>query len=271
MSALVLGRYDSAALMALFAEEGVLGAVCGKGFHDPRVTIEDAGSAPPHVRLRGEKGGQRHLLFDARLTEAVLAAGEPGSCGRPLPQSVSLAVIFWAREQDPTQTFSKTKPRLPLQGHPGLGILRQVFRAGVRMARETGKDGLANMPKYPHDALIFSRSLRFLFLDPAEQGRLDGLWRDLGNLGLRDFSLAIVGGAVKTQDGAAVQWRPGLQVYPLTSRLCDHFDSEDYARARGGARAATRYTVDAHLMHAAVEAFEACAWERAGRELFAQH
>ena len=217
---------------------------------------QPAGAAPPHVRLRGVKAGRRHLLFDARLTEAASAGGGAAPCEHALPGPLSLAVIFWACEQDPTEEFSARRPRLPLQGHPGLGILRHVFRAGVRMAVETAKDGLANMPKFPHDALIFNRSLRFLFLDPAEQGRLDALSRDLDTLGLRDLSLAIVGGAVKTHDGRAVQWRGGLQVYPLSSELSDYFKSGAYERARADARSAVHYTVDMQLVHAALRTFE---------------
>jgi hypothetical protein len=256
VNGLVLGRFDAAGLTKLFDQEGVLSAVERKGFRDPRVTVVDVDSTPPHIRLEAEKAGRRHLLLDARLTEVSLAPERPPRFECSLARPVSLAVIFWACEQDPTQTFSQVRPRLPLQDHPGLGLLGRVFRVAAQAAVESGKDGLANMPKFPHDAAIFFRSLRFLFLDPAEQGRFDALCNDLGALGLRDLSLAVVGGAVKEADGV-VSWRPGLQVHPLTPVLSDYFASEAYASARSRARAATRYTVDAELLHAAAETFKA--------------
>jgi hypothetical protein len=112
------------------------------------------------------------------------------------------------------------------------------------MANQLGKDGLANMPKFPHDALIFFRSLLFLFVDPVEQGRLEALWRDLDYLGLANLSLAVAAGAALDEKQCAVSWRPGFQVYPLSAAACRYFHSDAYIRARSAARVAAHYHVD---------------------------
>jgi hypothetical protein len=169
---------------------------------------------------------------------------------------VRLAVVFWVREQDPTREFSSDRPRLPLQTHPGLGILRRVFRVAARMAAELGLDGLANFPKFAHDAAIFYRSRLFLFLDAHEQGRFEAMLRDLGPLGLRDMSLAFVGDAVRDETNETVAWRPGFQVYPLSAELSGYFHSEVYASSVAAAARGARYRVERARLESALRVFE---------------
>jgi hypothetical protein len=255
MSALVLGCYDDQALTRLFCEEGIVAEIRGKGFDNPRVEVS-ADTALPHVRLHADKHGTSHLLLDACLTDAVIAPEFFLERGLQVVRPMSVAVIHWARVQDPTVRFAGDRPRLPLQEHPGLGILRRVFRVAARMANQLGKDGLANMPKFPHDALIFFRSLLFLFADPAEQGRLEALWRDLDHLGLANLSLAVAAGATRDEKGCPVSWRPGFQVYPLSAAACAYFHSDAYTQARSAARLAARYGVDVASAGEMLGAFE---------------
>jgi hypothetical protein len=165
-------------------------------------------------------------------------------------------VIFWAREQDPTARFVADRPRLPLQDHPGLGVLKRVFRIGARIAAEMEKDGLAAYPKFPHDAIIFFRSRLFMFLHGEEQGKLEAMWRDLGHLGLRDFSLAVSAGAAHDEAGRVVRWQPGLQVCPLSDVLREHFNSNAYADAVMNARTRAHYRHDELVLRKAISIFE---------------
>jgi hypothetical protein len=109
------------------------------------------------------------------------------------------------------------------------------------MARELGKDGVACVPKFYHDAALFHRSRLFLFLDGIEQGRFEALTRDLTALPLSDASLAVAGGCVRDREGDALDWRPGLQVLPLSAVLAAYFHSSLYAAhvARGFAQSFT--------------------------------
>jgi hypothetical protein len=256
VSVLLLDRYDTEAVVELFRDAGVLAAVEAKGFERPRVALGEVDSPLVHVCLHAWKQGAEHLLFDGCLTEARLAVDAAGESHTGLG-GVSLVVVFWVREQDPTAAFSAQRPRLPLQDHPGLGLLKRVFHIGVRIGCELGKDGIAAYPKLPHDAVLFFRSRLFLFLRGAEQGRFEALWRDLGRLGLRDLSLAVSAGAVRDENGGTVAWAPGLQVHPLSERLLAHFHSEAYAREVGSARATARYSCDSAVLEATIAMFEA--------------
>lgn len=166
-------------------------------------------------------------------------------------QQLDLLLVHWAREQDPAATFAANRPRLPLQDHHGLGVLRGAFHIAVRLAGDLGLDGVANQPKFFHDAAIFRRSRLFLFLDGVEQGRLEALERDLDALRLREASVAVAAWCVRDQRGCVLRWQPGYQVFPLSPRLTAHFHSMVFSDAVAAARDNHRFQVAADSLRVA--------------------
>lgn len=240
----VLGTYDGPGVRHLLEEAGVLDILARKGFTSCAVEVETAGRALPHALLYGCKGGVRYLLLDACVGEAVVRPEFFAARGYALERALDFAVVHWVREQDPTARFSAARPPLPLQRHPGLGVLRHAFRVVVRMAGELQMDGVANVPKFFHDAVIFFRSRLFLFLDGKEQGRFEALLRDLAALPLGDASLALVGGGVRDAHGAVAQWEPGYLVFPIAPEIVAYFHSTSYADQVAASYAAHRFTWD---------------------------
>ena len=253
---LVLGRYSESEILAMFADAGVLEAIERRGFGDATVEFDASMGPLTHTRLLAAKGDRRFLLLDTCLTELTLEAREltPYGCSGEVP--VDLIVVYWLREQDPTASFDPGHERLPLQEHPGLGVLRRAFRVALRIAKDLGKHGIAALPKFFHDAAIFYRSRLFLFLDPREQGRFEALLRDLSSLSLRDASLALLGGAIRDSDGDPAGWQPGLQVMPLSSILTDYFHTGEYQATCKAAFDAARFVVDPAALAAAREVFD---------------
>ncbi len=244
MSEKILRRYDAPTLRALFARAGTLASLERKGFADIDVVIDWVGRALPHALLVGTKAGTRYVLLDAILGETTI---EPAFFARfaiTMARPIELAVVHWLREEDPTARFEAGRPALPLQHHPGLGILRSAFRVVVRMANELGKDGVASTPKFFHDAVIFFRSRLFLFLDPDEQGRFEALLRDLRPLGLGDASLALLGNCVRDHAGRVVSWTPNVQACPLSPELTGYFNAPAYAARVERALATHHFTID---------------------------
>ncbi len=240
----ILGRYDAAAVRGLLAGAGVLEALAKKGFVDVVVAVESAGRPLPHILLSGRKGGISSLLLDACVGEAVIRPDWFVRRGFDVAWPVDLAVVHWVREQDPTASFAADRPRLPLQQHPGLGVLRRAFRVVVEMAGELGKDGVANVPKFFHDAAIFFRSRLFLFLDADEQGRFESLLRDLRSLSLGDASLALAGGCVRERGADVARWYPGYQVFPISESMRAYFNSPAYAAQVAAAAKRHRFRCD---------------------------
>lgn len=240
-------RYDEPALTRLFEVTGVLEVLRGKDFTQFEVTIADAGFALPHIRLHAHKDGLRHQLLDACLRRVVVAEAPAGTSdlGLELDRPLDLLLVQWVREEDPTVAFAPARPRLLLQSHPGLGVLRRAFRVAVHIATDLGTDGVASRPKFFHDAVIFHRSRLFLYLDGREQGRFEALQRDLEALPLRDASVAVAGWCVVDEGERILHWQPGYQVFPISPRLTAHFHSPRYAADVAAARQAHCFRIDA--------------------------
>jgi hypothetical protein len=231
----LFGRWDRAGLMRLLDEGGLLAPLRAKGFGDFAVSIGGDGDSLTQITLRARKDGLSHLLLEACLRR-IRAAVE----GVPL----DLLLVHWVREQDPTATFTATRPALLLQRHPGLGVLRRAFRVALRIGAELGVDGVANQPKFYHDAVIFYRSRLFLFVDGREQGRFEALQRDLAALPLPDATLAVASWSVRDRGDDIVRWEPGYQIFPLSERLTTHFNAAAYAAQVAAARESEHFRVD---------------------------
>ncbi len=240
----VLGRFDGDAIRARLAAAGVLQTLEQKGFTAFEVTVEGSGRALPHTLLVGHKHGERFVLLDGCVGEAVVRPDFFLRRGYAVDRPFEFAVVHWVREEDPTAEFTPMRPPLPLQRHPGLGVLRGVFRVIAGIAAELDKDGVASVPKFFHDAAIFFRSRLFLFLDGTEQGRFEALARDLAALRLGDASLALLSGGVRDAQGSAVQWSPGYQVFPLSAATTAYFHSSQYAAQVSAALQSHAFTLD---------------------------
>jgi hypothetical protein len=237
-------RYDAAALARICEDVGVFAALRSKGFSAFELGIADAGRVVPHIALHASKEGRRHLLLEAYLRRIALSPAGARASGALVDAPLDLVLVHWVREEDPTAAFAPDRPPLLLQHHPGLGVLRRAFRIVVRIATELGADGVANRPKFFHDATIFYRSRLFLFLDGREQGRFEALHRDLEALPLGEATVAVAGWCVRDQRGRTLRWHPGFQIFPISPRLTAHFHSPGYAAAVAAARQASRFRVD---------------------------
>jgi hypothetical protein len=244
----LLGRYDAGDVRERLAAAGVLRALAEKGFDAVGVAIETAGHAFPCVSISACRDDRRLLLLEAYIAEVAVRAEVLEGDGRIGDRPFELVLVYWMREQNPIRPFSAERPPLPLQRHPGLGVLRRVFHVLVRMALELGKDGVASVPKFFHDAVLFFRARLFLFLDGAEQGRFEALVRDLAALPLGDASLALAGGCVRDRSGVAVSWSPGHLVFPVSERATAHFHSPRYAAKVAVAREQCAFMYDADLL-----------------------
>lgn len=238
----VLGRFTRDDLASRFAATGLMDAVRRKGYRDMRVAIETAGMALPHIQLLANRDGREHLLLDACLTTTMVDAAYFAARGIPGDEPISLLLVYWVREQDPSREFTPERPPLPLQEHPGLGVLPIAFRVVREMAVEIRSDGIACLPKLYHDAYIFYRSRLFLFLDGAEQGRFQRLQQVLADLPLGHASIALLDGHVRDASGQPWLWSPGYQVCPLSDRLTRYLHSDEYAAQVNAGMGAAQFT-----------------------------
>lgn len=236
---LFLGRFDEAALRHELDREGILAGLAARGYEE--VVLRTTFESGEH-RLRIRPRGGRTRLVDFRLEEATRVVTEEVVRGAGLEV---LSVLFntWLSLQDPRARFTPERPRLPGQRWPGLGLARAFYSLMARWAREWGKDAVLATPEYFHNAVFYSPAFRFL--SPREQGRFEALRRDLAGLSVAASSLAIAEGRVRDLTGARpLAWRPGLMAAPVSEALRRALEGEEYRRAKGAARAESRFEID---------------------------
>src|SRR5262249_59497054 len=122
------------------------------------------------------------------------------------------------------------------QRHPGLGLGRSLYTRVLGWAEVWGKDALANVPAYFHNARFYAPP--FAFLSASEQGRFEALRRDLAGLTVAEASAAVDEGCVIEEGtGAVASWTPGPMVAALSPALRAYFASRAYADAVDAASA----------------------------------
>ena len=237
VAARYLGRFGLPALCAELDQAGVLPALRTRGY-DPSVRIE-VEEGEHRLTVTSASGGE--TLIDLRMTEEALAVTDPGlrACG---VEVLSLLVVEWLSLQDPRAVFTRERPRLPGQTHPGLGLGRQLYGRVLGWAASWGKDGLVNVPAFFHNAKFYAPP--FAFLSAAEQGRFEALCRDLGDRPVAEASAALEAGRVlDVATGEPVTWSPGDMLAALSPPVRAHLASPEYSRAVSASREARRFRV----------------------------
>jgi hypothetical protein len=237
LSARYLGRFTLPALCAELDQAGVLPALRTRGY-DPgvRTTVEEG-----EHRLLVTSGAGAEALVDLRMREEARPVTESGLLSRGV-EVLSVIVVEWLSLQDPRAVFTRERPRLPGQTHPGLGLGRHLYFRVLGWAEAWGKDGLVNVPAYFHNAKFYAPP--FAFLAAAEQGRFEALCRDLAGLPVADASAALEAGrVVDVATGEPVTWSPGDMLAALSPPVRAYLASPEYAHGVAAARDACRFRV----------------------------
>ncbi|KAJ3031682.1 UNVERIFIED_CONTAM: hypothetical protein HDU68_001199 [Siphonaria sp. JEL0065] len=150
-----------------------------------------------------------------------------------LPERMSVTIVEWLALQNPLLEFTPSRPKLPGQHHPGLGVARQVTIMLVHMCEEKQRDCLVSSPEYFHNAVIY-RMNGWRFLNPAFEGYLlalmDDLKADIEEKGLPAVSWAFQNCHVMNSEGVVEVWQMQEQYLPVSSRMKAFADSHEYIR-----------------------------------------
>ncbi len=249
---LLFGRYGADDVRARLADAGILAGLRARGFPAPTLVLSCEEPADQRVLLYAGKTPRDRLLLEARLQ---LSLFRPRRALGPIGPETALRmlIIHWLVLSDPDRPFTFDRPRLPGQQRPGLGLLSPCLLLLRDMARELALDGVLDVPDHFHTALFYSR--RMHFLEPAAEGRLLAMARDLANVPLALASEAVREGClVDAGTGASVPWEPSEQAMAVRGPLRAWFRSSDYARARDRASASLRVAVDWNAYRAIIAA-----------------
>lgn len=187
----LLGFYTREGLEFALEKFGVLPLLRRLGFSALHMTIESVGLAD-RARLLGvdDKTQREAVLVELELERKALAGG-------------TFLFVNWLSLRNPRAEFSSSRPQLPGQEVPGLGLARETTQMLGLMAKRLLLDGVAFRPSWYHMAYAARHSARFVAAD--RQGRFEALMRDLRGVSLLDATRALAENRVLL-DGQPYRW-----------------------------------------------------------------
>jgi len=221
-----LGRYSRHGIELALEETGLMDRLRSRGYRDLRLDL-DLGDPLGHLlRIVEQDDGERTVLFElrVRIDRAVL----PGR---------TMLLVEWLLIQDARGRYEMTRPLLPGQQHPGMGLLRDTAAVLIVVCERLDLDGIAYTPSHYHLAHMSHPAGRFA--DPEREGRYLAISRAVGHLPLDEAAAAVHGGrVVDDATGATLDWEPALVVLPVSERLKAWLEAPE--RKQVEARAAGR-------------------------------
>jgi hypothetical protein len=223
---LLLDYYSTHGLELALERYGLLKRLRGAGYADLRVSLVPDDPGAQVVRVEGvpvATGGEPVLLVELVLSRRVVPAPAPlGGASVRLP----VLRIEWLLLQDPVRPFSATRPRLPGQEHPGLGLAHEVHQLLVQVCQRLHLEAIVYRPAHYHNAVVAAREYRFV--DPEAEGRFRAMRRVLANVTLAVATHDVEERRVALADGTAVPWEPAELMSPVSDRVQGYFASKDY-------------------------------------------
>ncbi|NQV49565.1 MAG: hypothetical protein HQ507_03670 [Candidatus Marinimicrobia bacterium] len=171
-------------------------------------------------------------------------------------QPLKVLMIEWLLLQNPKSNFTTSKPRLPGQFHPGLGLGDELMALFTIMGRHLQVDGIVNVPEYYHTALLFSK--RFVFLSPHVQADVTKVAQDLW----KKYRLAVIAWAsatgciIRVKSGEPFEWQPRKQIIPLQKELRSYFKSDAYLSISKKLVDERQFIIDEEKLNAALSSMK---------------
>jgi hypothetical protein len=192
----LLDIYTTERLEFALYRYGVLPFLERRGYSHFTIELTAAASGGERLVVHG-----RADTIEQRLIDCVLE--------RMRVEGLDVLYVHWLELRDPQARFSPTRPQLPGQEVPGLGLAREIGELLWLMSERIGARGLAFRPAWFH--LAYAVRHRFRFLDQERQGWFEALVRDLAAVPLNEASRLVAAGRVR-REGLPVAWEPSLMV-----------------------------------------------------------
>lgn len=141
--------------------------------------------------------------------------------------------VQWLMLQNPVAPFTPSRPPLPGQRHPGLGVGSQVLEMLRNICHRLNLAGLITVPSYFHNAFFYSKE--FFHLLPENQGAFLALCRDVipqteGNIVAASWALQweMIRDLKEEEAQRPFSWIQTLMVNPIDPKLRAHFETQSY-------------------------------------------
>ena len=204
--------------------------------HGIELALEESGLME-RLRLRGFKALQVALDLDDPMGHTLaIRAGkvDPQTVmemklrvNRRLLPGNALLSVEWLLIQDTRTSFELSRPLLPGQEFPGLGLLRDTAAVLVVVCERRDLDGLVFTPTHFHLARL-ARPMG-IFAEPAFQARMLALQHAVRSLRLDEAGQAVENGmVVDEKTGEPARWEPSPMIIPVAPVLREYFVSKEF-------------------------------------------
>jgi hypothetical protein len=240
--AMLFDFYTPDAVREALERYGITAKLAERGWTAPVVELETAEADRQVVRVLADRARGGVLLG-----EAILRVG-PFETAAPFAEELhgerfSMLFIQWLRLQDPSRRFSRERPALPGQDHPGLGAGREVVKMFLGMAERLALAGIVSCPEFAHNAVLYEAVFRFF--DPAAQGRFEALMAASTQWTLAELTWGVESGCVLDEaTGESVAWSREEMICPTSRLLREYLASADYRGRADEARRTCRFRFD---------------------------
>jgi hypothetical protein len=133
-SSLWLGRFSEAEIWRMLEQCGFIAALKAAELQPLLLRVEAIDAFAQALKLYHAQAAPEHLLAEFRLREAVLAPRKrlADNFGETMP---AVLAIEWILLQNPYAQFTRARPALPGQTHPGLGQARRILQWLIELAQ----------------------------------------------------------------------------------------------------------------------------------------
>jgi len=216
-----LGTFTQKGIEFVLNKFGVFHQMDRAGLSNPDCSVNTDDPFLHRISLTHTIDGETHLTGELSMRKTSMDFPN-------IPESYTLLLVEWFMLQHPLKSFSKKRPQLPGQNHPGLGISELIFELFYWTARRLKIDGIVLVPNYLHTGIFYGR--QFLFIDPKRQGELYGIdWVKNHRKSINQLSWACAEGQlINLKKNVRYQWIPAPMALPVSRKLKDYFHDKDY-------------------------------------------
>jgi len=224
---LFLNRLDEKEILAIMDRIGLREELARKGFDKLLVDIDRDEGGRHCLSVFSNKALPQNLLISIKMSEARII---PDSrTRRQLKDNLDMINIDWASAYNPGTHFTNGKPQLPGQDKPGLGVLSHLMKMMLAIGEVVSRDGFLAVADHFHLAMMYAKIFRFL--DPAREGFIRAVMRDLHDLPMNDITWGFTTGTIyNVESTTPLVYKPAEQVYPLSDTLKRYFASAQYRK-----------------------------------------
>ncbi len=218
-----LGYYSKRGVWRRFELFGIFDRLSRLGLNNPELDIDTTDPFLHKMSLHHNIQGKRLLSGELHVRKAPITLPDTDRT------RVDCLVIEWFLLQNPLKPFSRRRPQLPGQDHPGLGIAMILFEMFYWIARRFSLDGVLFVPNYLHTGVLYGRQCAFI--NPEQQALLQELGHLLEKKSLDQLSWACAEGKlVNRNTNEVLVWTPMPMVLPVSRKMKDWFYNADYSR-----------------------------------------